>query len=199
MALNTPIGLGEANIITGRLTATYTAAQTKSISIQITGNNAGNGGAGGDIYLDDISFKVITTPADVTLVAGAKVGGTPAVDNLSYGGGLVNAQGGDDVITVIAKRVTPAGIRKMGAFDVTLALSVLHHLPRWRSYLDVLRQSAPILFIETAHPTETLPKAKAHGHTAEMIAEMLDIGAEPICETPGYDAAFMRTTWVVRK
>ena len=108
-------------------------------------------------------------------------------------------ESGDDAITVIAKRVTPAGIRKLGAFDVTLALSVLHHLPRWRSYLDALRQSAPILFVETAHPTETLPKAKAHGHTAEMIAEMLDIGAEPICETPGYDAAFMRTTWVVRK
>lgn len=100
-------------------------------------------------------------------------------------------------IDVIAKRMTPAGITKLGRFDATLALSVLHHLTHWRQYLTALQKSAPILFVETAHPDEDLPKAKAHRHTADMIAHIETIG-RPIRYTPGYDPRYQRTLWLVQ-
>lgn len=100
-------------------------------------------------------------------------------------------------ITAIPKRLTPSQIGKLGPFDVTLALSVLHHCVQWRNYLNVLRNSAPTLFIETAHPDEDLPNAKAHKHTADMISAVQAIG-EPIASTAGYDSRFQRTLWLVQ-
>lgn len=102
-----------------------------------------------------------------------------------------------DRIHVIGERMTPAGIKKLGRFDVTLALSVLHHLTRWRQYLAALQHSAPLLFVETAHPSEDLPKAKAHKRTPEMIAHLETIG-KPIGLTEGYDSRFRRTLWLVQ-
>lgn len=100
-------------------------------------------------------------------------------------------------IEVVPNRLTAGQVGKLGPFDVTLALSVLHHCVQWKNYLSVLRNSAPILFIETAHPDEDLPKAKAHKHTAEMIAAVEAIG-KPIAYADGYDNRYQRTLWLVR-
>lgn len=100
-------------------------------------------------------------------------------------------------IEVVPNRLTAGQVGKLGPFDVTLALSVLHHCIQWKNYLNVLRNSAPVLFIETAHPDEDLPNAKAHRHTAEMTAAVEAIG-KPIAYTDGYDSRYQRTLWLVQ-
>lgn len=98
-------------------------------------------------------------------------------------------------IALINRRLAASEIPDLGEFDAALCLSVLHHLPDWRDYLDALLASATILFVETPHPDETLPEAKAHSHTRDIIAAMEALNAVPIAETPGWDRDFVRTTW----
>lgn len=100
-------------------------------------------------------------------------------------------------VTAIHGRLTATEIRKLGTFDVTLCLSVLHHLTTWKSTLNAILDSAPIVFIETAHPNETLPKAVAHKHSAAIAAAVEKAGGVDIAHTPGYDTAFERPLFVV--
>ena len=98
---------------------------------------------------------------------------------------------------VINARLAPADIRKLGEFDVALCLSVLHHLRDWRATLNALLASAPLLFIETAHPDEVLPKAGNHRASAKIHAALEEAGAVAIAQTPGYDQRFQRPLWVI--
>ena len=70
------------------------------------------------------------------------------------------------------EQLTPPAIRKLGPFDVALCLSVLHHQPKWRAYLNALCASAELVFVETAHPDEVLPKAVAHGQSRAITKEL---------------------------
>ena len=100
-------------------------------------------------------------------------------------------------VTAIHSRLTATEIRKLGQFDVTLCLSVLHHLTAWKSTLNALLDSAPIVFIETAHPNETLPKAAAHKHSAAITAAVEKAGGVDIAHTPGYDPKHSRPLFVI--
>lgn len=100
-------------------------------------------------------------------------------------------------VEVINRKLGPSQIRKLPYQDVTLCLSVLHHLSQYRSYLDALQWISGLLFIETAHPDEDLPLAGAHHKTPKIIAELEHRGAKPLCTTPGYDPRFERTLWVL--
>lgn len=113
-----------------------------------------------------------------------------AVDDSKY---LTEAPG----VTTIRDRLTPAEIRKLGHFDATLCLSVLHHIPKWKDTLAALLDSAPIVFVETANPDETLPKAKAHKHSAAIASAIEEVGAVELTRTPGYDASQTRPLWVI--
>lgn len=113
-----------------------------------------------------------------------------AVDDSKY---LTEAPG----VTTIRDRLTPAEIRKLGDFDVTLCLSVLHHIPKWKDTLAALLDSAPIVFVETANPDETLPKATAHKHSAAIAAAIEEAGGVELTRTPGYDASQTRPLWVI--
>lgn len=117
--------------------------------------------------------------AHVTVVDDALNGGT-VLDNVTY----------------IGKRLGPAAIRKLPHQDVTLCLSVLHHQPQWRNYLDALHSISGVLFVETAHPDEELPNAAAHQKSPAILAELANRGT-PLCETPGYDDRYTRTLWAI--
>lgn len=100
-------------------------------------------------------------------------------------------------LTAINRRLTPSELAELGQFDAALCLSVLHHLPDWHDYLTVLREAAPLLYVETAHPAESLPRAVAHSHS-QAITDTIDaLGGTIIAHTPGYDAAHDRPLWVL--
>lgn len=98
-------------------------------------------------------------------------------------------------ITVINQRLTAGEIDELGRFDVVLALSVLHHMPDWSDTLDALAANSGRLFVETADPSETLPKAVAH--CPELAAAVEALNGTPIAHTCGYRSTIERTLWVV--
>lgn len=99
-------------------------------------------------------------------------------------------------IEIINRRVTPDEVRALGPFDVTLALSVLHHIPEWADMIDALRSvTTGTLFVETADPTETLPKAVAH--CPELYDTVVALDGEPIAHTNGHRSEIKRTLWKV--
>lgn len=113
-----------------------------------------------------------------------------AVDDCA---GLTEAPG----VTVVNRRLSMPELVDLGTFDVALCLSVLHHLPDWRAYLDALTSMAPLVFVETAWHLEILPKARAHRDSIAIHDAVLDAGGKILGYTPGYDASFQRPLWVI--
>jgi 2-polyprenyl-3-methyl-5-hydroxy-6-metoxy-1,4-benzoquinol methylase len=97
-------------------------------------------------------------------------------------------------VTGVFEKVDAQGLSRL---DVVLCLSVLHHVPWWRSMIDMLIKQSKILFVETADPRETLPAAIAHSPEIPRIVEIK--GGRKIHESPGFDAAFLRPTYVIRQ
>lgn len=101
-------------------------------------------------------------------------------------------------VTVVRDRVTPSGISKLGQFDVVLCLSVLHHQTNWKTYLNALLAAGKVVFIETSHPDESLPKARAQylaGSIHKTVSALAD--NRVLTSTPGYDKRYQRPLWVV--
>lgn len=102
-------------------------------------------------------------------------------------------------VKTIHRRLSTNELAGLGSFDVVLCLSVLHHLPDWRAYLDTMVSMAPLVFVETAAPLEVLPKARAHAESAEIEAavEALTQNKSTLAATPGHDARWLRPLWVI--
>lgn len=116
-----------------------------------------------------------------------------AVDNYR---GLPAAVAAFPGIRVVARRVDPVEVRHNGPFDVTFALSVLHHIPDWVEMLDTLIDTTTgVLFIEPPNPDEVLPRAVAH--TPELTAAVEALGGEPVAVTAGHRSDIPRTLWAV--
>lgn len=114
-----------------------------------------------------------------------------AVDN--YAG--LREVGTHPQILVIDHRLDVNQVADLGAFDVGLALSVLHHITEWRQMLDVLTAHCSTLFVEVPNPTEVLPKAIAHD--PDMEATVAELGGTMIAETPGHRSVIPRHMWVI--
>lgn len=102
------------------------------------------------------------------------------------------AEAGDDRVRGVYEKLTPARVREMGPFDVVLCLSVLHHVPEWEPLLEALHDSTRVLFVETATPKETLPKAIAHSDSARITDAVAALGGEVIARTAGYKSRKLR-------
>lgn len=100
-------------------------------------------------------------------------------------------------IRVKIAHYSPANLRALGHFDVVLGLSVLHHQPRWRDYLDVLTEIGDIVFIEVSHPDEVLPKAVAHGEAQDIGDAVEALAYDVLVQTPGYDDSCDRPLFVI--
>lgn len=67
-----------------------------------------------------------------------------------------------------------------GPFHYALVLSVLHHIPAWKSVLEgVFDRTRKFVFVEVPHPSETHPKW--HG-SLESLEYLCEIGAEFVGE-----------------
>lgn len=115
-----------------------------------------------------------------------------AVDNHPA---LTSAVRHDRRVTALPARLSAAELRALGRFDVTLCLSVLHHIPPWRETLAAVRDISTALFIETAVPSEVLPLAVAH--CPDIEAEVAALGGRTIALTPGYRNRHLRPLRVV--
>lgn len=95
-----------------------------------------------------------------------------------------------DAIQPVRQRIEGTELRNLGRFDVTLALSILHHLTDWRTTLDVLTDitDGP-LFVEVAHPDEQ--GVAGTQETRQNIWDHFD-GLKPLCRTRGWDSSKMR-------
>jgi hypothetical protein len=90
----------------------------------------------------------------------------------------------------VRRRLEGDQLREFGRFDVTLALSILHHLDDWRGTLDVLTDITwGPTFVELAHPDE---QGVAGTREARQEAWDLLAGLTPLCRTRGWDTSRMR-------
>lgn len=104
-----------------------------------------------------------------------------------------------DGVDTVNRRLGPADIRRLGHFQVGLALSVLHHQKQWRNTLNALLDTCDTLFVELAHPDEILPGVDTHKNSQAMHDEVTKRGGHVLCETPGWDARYLRTLYVLRQ
>lgn len=100
-------------------------------------------------------------------------------------------------VDVDRRRYGPTDLRRLGHFDVTLALSVLHHQKQPKNYLRALVDISEVLFVEIPHPDEILPGVATHKHTPAIQTEIEKLGGTIICETPGWDSRFLRNTYAI--
>ncbi|OYU30400.1 MAG: hypothetical protein CFE39_13655, partial [Comamonadaceae bacterium PBBC2] len=126
MALPARVGAGETEVTTGKFTATYTANESKSINITMVGNNQGNGISGGDFWLDDINFQLVTPSSDNSLVAGGTSPASSGSDTVTLIGGVASPLAGDDTIVAgsdLQARLLAGGFINGGAGNDTLKLA----------------------------------------------------------------------------
>lgn len=100
-------------------------------------------------------------------------------------------------VDVDRRRLGATELRRLGHFDATTALSVLHHQKQPRSCLRALLDISTVLFVEIPHPDEILPGVDTHKHTPALHSEIEKLGGTIICETPGWDSRFLRNTYAI--
>jgi hypothetical protein len=89
------------------------------------------------------------------------------------------------------RRLSGPEIRKLGSFDATLALSVLHHVHPWEEYLAALLDTAPLLFVEVPHPRETLKGAR-YGKLRAIHDRVVSMGPTIYRAGGVYDPTLLR-------
>jgi len=126
MAVPVRVGAGETVVTTGKFTATYVANESKSINITMVGNNQGNGGLGGDFWLDDINFQLVTPSNNNSLVAGGTSPASSGSDTVTLIGGVAAPLAGDDTILAdsdLQAKLAAGGLINGGAGVDTLRLA----------------------------------------------------------------------------
>jgi 2-polyprenyl-3-methyl-5-hydroxy-6-metoxy-1,4-benzoquinol methylase len=103
---------------------------------------------------------------------------------------------------IINKTVSPEEIVALGAFDISLCLSVLHHHVNWGEYMQALFEvTTGVMFIELAHPNEPAldNNARTYAFAAERIIRQVP-GAREIAKTaPMNITKPLRSLYVVDK
>jgi len=94
-------------------------------------------------------------------------------------------------VQTVRRIVTPDDVAALGRFDVALALSILHHIPRWRDMLDVLVANATTVIVEIPHPQERL-KDPSKNSRLQGIHDATR--GTVLCETLSIYATHMRQT-----
>lgn len=84
-----------------------------------------------------------------------------------------------------------------GVYDVTLLLSVIHHMTDWRRALAAVLGFSPVTFVELPDPREILPNAVSHADAVQMHQAAQAAGGIVIHWSPGYDTRFNRPTYVI--
>lgn len=102
-------------------------------------------------------------------------------------------------VTVIPRRLTGLELSRLlfAGVDVTLLLSVLHHVPWWRDMLALAVERSRVVFVELSEPEERLPGAVAHAEALAMHDGVQGLGGRVIASTAGYDGRYSRSLYVI--
>lgn len=100
-------------------------------------------------------------------------------------------------VEFVRNRLTPEDAELIPGYDVTLLLSVLHHVPWWRDMLSTAATSSRVTFVELADSRERLPGAVAHAETHAMHDAVNAMGGIVVAFTPGYDKRFDRKLYAL--
>jgi hypothetical protein len=102
-------------------------------------------------------------------------------------------------VVVIPRRLTHDELSRLlsAGVDVTLLLSVLHHVPWWREMLAAAVTSSRLTFVELADARERLPGAVAHAETSAMHDAVNSLGGVVVAFTPGYDKRYDRKLYAL--
>ena len=84
-----------------------------------------------------------------------------------------------------------------GTWDVTLLLSVLHHMRDWRRSLTAVLGFSTMAFVELPDACERLPNAAMHHETPAMHEAVQAVGGIVVASTPGYDSRYDRPMYVI--
>lgn len=83
------------------------------------------------------------------------------------------------------RRLDAATIADLGAFDVVIALSVLHHMSDWRESFRELRKAARrLLIVEVPHPDERLTTPAARRELGDLYAEVTRATIDTLAVSP---------------
>src|SRR5690606_2435704 len=102
-------------------------------------------------------------------------------------------------VTVIPRRLTGDELSRLlfAGVDVTLLLSVLHHVTWWRDMLTLAVERSRVVFVEVPDVREHLPGAVAHAETPNMHAAIQEAGGIVIGRHAGYDHRYDRPLYVI--
>lgn len=96
----------------------------------------------------------------------------------------------------LGKFLTPEDLLSFRPVDVTLCLSVLHHVSWWDVMMDGLMGMSRMMFVECAMPEEEI------GKDPDLLAEQHDFvrslsGSMRVGYAPGYDDRVMRPMYLL--
>jgi hypothetical protein len=100
-------------------------------------------------------------------------------------------------VEFIRQRFSRDDLDRLSGYDVTLLLSVLHHVPWWREMLAAAVTSSRLTFVELADARERLPGAVAHAETFAMHDAVNSLGGIIVALTPGYDKRYDRKMYAL--
>lgn len=102
-------------------------------------------------------------------------------------------------VTVIPRRLNGLELSRLlfAGVDVTLLLSVLHHVTWWRDMLAIAVERSRVVFVELSEPEERLPGAVAHAEALAMHDGVQGLGGRVIASTAGYDGRYSRSLYVI--
>lgn len=99
-------------------------------------------------------------------------------------------------VSAVVKFLKPRDLMIFRPVDVTLCLSVLHHVPWWEQMLDEIMRLSRIVFIECAMPGEDIGKdpdlLREQDEKVRGLKDSMLVG-----HTPGFDTRFGRPMYMI--
>lgn len=100
-------------------------------------------------------------------------------------------------VLFVRQRFERDDLDRLSGYEVTLLLSVLHHVPWWREMLATAVTSSRLTFVELSDTRERLPGAVAHAETHAMHDAVNALGGIVVAFTPGYDKRYDRKLYAL--
>lgn len=97
-----------------------------------------------------------------------------------------------DGFEFVRSRVDADAVDRLGSFDVTLLLSVLHHMPDGNDVFDVACRNSRMVIVELPELGE---KFRHRKFDVSAVRKVMESDGVPLCSTRSVYGSHMRTVW----